>query len=656
MPTTHIASPGLSKTMPRATSLFGMGMADIGVLTTPLNADLSGGDMYMTSMDYTNFSGCLINSFNQGTFNNGTSCFITAHQSTFVGSDLSYSSIFWCDFSQADFTNADLSNTWGTAEVNNFTGANLTNANMSSSLVGKPGTDQASYSWPASHWDCCDFSGAIMRGADLRGTSFTYCMLIGANMTGALVNSNTHFTGCVWDATTTWPAGIDGHTATGNSPGAYLNMAGTIQTGVDFSGVCFSHGNFENTVFTDCILPGMCNNANFRGAQLLGGTTLLNGSGAFSGSGGIFCHSDFTGAVWDFSARSGYYSNAYNMAHCNFTGAHFKWSGAAAATATQGSVPITGFSTSTCAYANFTDITRDPDFQWGADECNFSFCNFTNAALTDALPTSTARAAGGGAYIFSESNYAFANMTGVKGGYYNGCDCAHTTWAGADLTYSFFTEANLSDADFSQALVCPLAAFVWAPTGSTFALLPYNIPFNARGSISAAYDSYTQFPPGFSPSTLQPCPTVATSTWDQSYYSHTNNYGFQDNASTGFGCYAYWQQTLPPLPPPAVPGSPSSAELDGYISDYSRLNLNGVQLIVYTAGSNATDLYVSSMSYVDWTNAIMNAWDGYCACLGSAAPFEAVSRGSSPGIPGPKATRLPAVLVAHTQPSRAKTQ
>ena len=158
----------------------------MSVSTTSLGADLHGADKYMTSMDYTNFSGCVLG---RGGLNPDgryyqSSAFLTAHQSTFVGSDFSGDSIFWADFSQADLTGANLTNT-GYADSTNFTGANLTNADMSNS-------------W----FVISDFSNAILHGADIRGTTFAASMLIGADMTGALAPTSLTVCG------TTPPSGL----------------------------------------------------------------------------------------------------------------------------------------------------------------------------------------------------------------------------------------------------------------------------------------------------------------------------------------------------------------------------------------------------------------------------------------------------------------
>jgi uncharacterized protein YjbI with pentapeptide repeats len=400
-----------------------------------------------------------------------------------------------------------------------------------------------------------------------------------------------------------------------------VNLPNVTYTGWDFSSLCFCHGNFENTIFQDCILPSMCNNANFRGAQLLGDTTLMLGGnwsvrpmgmGPYSdgdsigGPVGNFCHSDFTGAVWDFGP-GGYNSSSYNMAHCNFTGAHFKWRDAPTGT---GVVPITGWSIATAAYANMTGITHDANFQLGQDEVNFSFANFTNAYLTDAIPNT-----GQNGYFFSESNFAFANMTGVKGGWYNGCDCAHTTWDGADLTYSTFTEANLAGADFSNAAYYPEAATFGGAVGSN-----YNLSRGDPSDEPGSYDSYTKFPPGFDTSVMVQCNTVATSHWSLYGAGILGTYlDFDAIVNVLFGCYAYWGQTLPP---PPTGTTASAVELDGYIADYSKLDMSLVVGVPFRSNSSfqGTDLYVSSMSYVDWTGQIFLGWDGYCACLGSAPP------------------------------------
>lgn len=364
-------------------------------------------------------------------FQNATGCSSDFSGGSFVGADM-----FGADFSNASMENCDFRN----ADIYqaDFTGADLTGSNL-----GPLGDDGSNLAWS-------DFSNAILVNCDLTNANLFMSCLIGANLTGAVLTGADLY-GVTYDETTIWPAGFDPSSIT-DPKHAYADYHGQTLTGTDLSGEFLGHANFAGATLTGVTFGQGCMHANFNGATIQGALPA------------VLSHAGFVGATIDFSyGLTGHGIDDTNLAFVNFTGAKFIWS--------QETTPPTviGITDSNLSYASLAELTRE-GIQLGIGTSVVAYADLTGADLNGVLPDEHP-------FTMGLSNYAYATLDRVQGGWYSFSCLSHATFRDANLTNSSFNTADLAAANFTGATATD-AAFSgdgWQAYRSAATILPKGI-------------------------------------------------------------------------------------------------------------------------------------------------------------------------------------
>lgn len=552
--------------------------------------------------------------------------------------DLSHGSFeqdcfYYTEASYCNFTNSLMGNDGNfEAYASDFTASDFTNARFS-----VPGNSRTTVAR-------CDFTGAILRGCDMRHVAFNQCSFIGADMTGAVFDGSTSFTGCLLDATTTWPLGFNPVTMTTGSVGAFADYSNQTLTGTDLSGVFLAHANFENAVLTDVNLGSdYVGWANFRGARLFGTTfTRRNGVAA--------PWADFTNATIDFgTTKLSSYNLPYgidiaNWAHANFQNVQFTFGGVAGGVSIPIGTPITIDASFGCAaYCNFNGVKNPPGYPLFFEFGNFSYSTFVGARLYDS--TTLPQCAVSGADV--GSLMAYCDFTGLQGGWFVGCNLTGSTFKNANLPVTCFTNCNLCDVNFTGATGITPAAFDVTVTGNLYvseigrSLHP--TPWSpTEYDMRATHNANTILPAGITTAMLIPAVTDVSqgNSW---YSSLTSAYSyFKDETITyldgRWGGNAdgrnKWQMMVYYGSCPGMVFTPS---------------IYGYHNFEEAFGTDFRGADLMGSVWDDWTSSSFTMCNfGQPSKAGVARP-----RGKSPAVPQPPKVRIPTVRVAALSTSKA---
>jgi uncharacterized protein YjbI with pentapeptide repeats len=447
------------------------------------------GDLYNGNLDFGSFPQCV--------WGGGTR--LADQQISFACADFNGSQFYgfgqcnpgYLDFSYANLTNCRI-NSFGSFGYTSFTEADCSGSLFTDSATGS-----------ATHIDFtnANLSNCTFLNIDFQGVSF-----IGANLTGAQFINCTwegtrtnQYDGTVfWDSTTKWPAGFD-PSIFPVSRSTFYDYSGQTLTGTDMSYTFHAHANFKNAILTDVLLGPYCGWADFSGAQLLG-DTLYNSYPAMMWA-------NLKGATIDLGRFHGGSSpggiGPPSLAHASLEGVQFTWTGQSGYPAKTAN--YFGNGNGNFAYCNFNGIKNPPGCLLVFLNCNTSYSTFVGARLYDLneIPVFNG---------ISESTMCYCDFTDCVGGWFQEAVLVGSTFKGADLTWSCFTEANLCDVDLSGAIVNDAAFDSQSKLGNLYLADPGATLRTFSGGwvgydLPATYNSKTKLPAGINMSQLLPAIT-----------------------------------------------------------------------------------------------------------------------------------------------------
>lgn len=370
------------------------------------------------------------------------SCF---HRADLSSATLLFGCTAWgCDFSFAWLQDITLGNI--TATASDFTGVNMDGAICRTTLLpGFGGVYNNSF-------DYCDFSHAILTNCDFTGCDFTRSCFIGADLTGSTLDGTTlaHVT---YDSTTIWPVGFNASLRITGPVSTYADYSGQTLTGVDFTGgisgevagVFLGHANFRGATLNNCLLSP-CMEADFTDAQLMNGTVI---NSWYSPGYQFMQHAKLRGATIDLSSGDDT-AFAGNLCFADLTEATLGFFAEDPPSTEIG----WGLQNMNLSYAALKGLHRH-GIQLIFNECNLSCADLSGASLSSVVPGIVE--AGAGPYANypwvqeASSNFSYAILDGVIGGWYSQCMIAHASFQGASLTNSSFQVASIAATDFTGA-------------------------------------------------------------------------------------------------------------------------------------------------------------------------------------------------------------
>jgi uncharacterized protein YjbI with pentapeptide repeats len=476
-----------------------------------------------------------------------------------------------CNLRGCNFTNTDLS-------AADFTDADCTGSDFSSpGIISSNPTDL--YAGLYTDLFQADFSGATLVNCNFTRVDLASACLIGADLTGAIL-AGADLGNCIYDSTTVWPAGFDPSTISQVSrQTAYANYSGQTLNGTNLNGLLFlPHANFRGATLHNVSFPQSLAWADFTGAT-------LTWDAGFTGTvPSVFNHAIFVGATVDFwTGQMGFgAANGSAFAHADFTNATFIWTDAPNHPGTPAQ-----FIGCNLSYASFNGIKRGPGVQLQITTSCAPYAQFVNADLNDALLAGSVGRSGG-----QGSNFAYADFTGVKGGWFTQCLLCYATFRGADLSMSDFTNANVANADFTQATLPQAALDGSRNTAASFGDLPI---------AGVRYGKGTIFPSNIDATVLQ----LASTTWDTvSPYHYLGGDEFSDFSGETFDLDALASVVL----------AGATEGLNGYYADIGsaifQVGATGTSGLVLSAyASNMWPAKVSGLTFRHLNGSSSN-WGG----------------------------------------------
>lgn len=355
--------------------------------------------------------------------------------------------MYGCDFSYAWMNDV-------TFEFVFATGSDFTGANMDGAHCGPTGLGTIAEGIVC-NFDYCDFTDAILTNCDFTGAIFTRSCFIGADLTGANLDQAT-FVHATYDSTTIWPAGFNVARVTG-AVSAYADYSGQTLNGIDFTGgsdptagIFLGHANFRGATLNNCALS-VCMWADFTDAQLMQGTIT---SLAYLGEGvQIMPHAILRNTTLDLALNYGH-SFSGNLAFADLTDATMGLYADDITSFYNDGPTWVGWGPQ---YVNFSHAKlvglKTFRMQGFFNECNLSCADLSNAKLSTGLPGIDETGGYGdlGPEAAAFSNYSYATLDNVVGGWYTSCLIANASFKGAVLTHAAFNAASIAATDFTGA-------------------------------------------------------------------------------------------------------------------------------------------------------------------------------------------------------------